>query len=150
MEKDDYHKDYLKIFDMLSPIEIKVQMLSILLGSTDNAWHVIGITKEALQAISDNDFKYTSGIQRSHKVPRNKTYKEMLTNKIIDADEWWKFFIERDKTILATSSQNMKDELDDYISFENEKFLFRASGFRFRYTKEEKDFLRKISEKNLT
>lgn len=146
MEITDFHQDYLKITEMLAPIEIKVRMLSILLGATENPWHVVGITQEALKKLSDNDFKYTQGINRAHKKSRNETYLEMLTQINRNPDDWWRFYTERDKTVLATSSQNMREELEDIIEFNNDKNLFRPSGFTFRYTAEEKEFLKSLGK----
>lgn len=56
---------------------------------------------KALDAISNNNFKYTSGINRVHKISRDDTYKEMLIKKFNEANEWWDFYLERDKNYLS-------------------------------------------------
>lgn len=147
--KNDLHEAYLMICKMKFSTSRRVRILSEMMGEAPEHWRVVGITKEALELFSQHDFKKVSrmGINRSHLVDRHKTYTDLIDNPRADVDEWWDFYYERDKTILSTSSENMKNEFSDIIYFD-EPELFNSSGFAWRHSKKESSFLLKLFEEN--
>jgi len=142
----DLHHDYLLITKMKMPVKRKARLLTELLAQYDNVWRVIGITENALKVFIDNDFNKIKrmGINRSHRVDRIKTYTHMFKNVEQNADLWWKYFIDNDDTILATSSENMSSQFSRVIHFNNDVFLFKNSGFTWAYRIKEKEFLREL------
>lgn len=142
------HDAYLKICDMKIPTKRKVRLLSELMGENPDHWRVVGITEQALTVFWENNFKKVSrmGINRSHLVDRHETFTYMLENIMLDIDEWWQYYTERDKTVFATSGENMSNVFSNVIYFE-EQGLFRSSGFAWRHSKEESFFLQELYEK---
>ena len=145
--KDILYDAYLKIFDMLIPINKRVRLLSEAMGSYEDAWRVVGITEKALETFKENGYKRVSrmGVNRSHLVDRHSTYKYMLENKMLDKDEWWQFYLDRDKTVFATSGENMSNDFSNIIYFESQG-LFRTSGFAWKHSKKESSFLQELYE----
>ena len=143
---------FLQIQKMEVPYAIKNKMLGALFNMTPNGWRVVGITEKAIYRFKNYDFKYKSGmgINRSHKVPRHKRNRYLLQNENWNVESWWKYYYERDKCILATSTENMNKE--PLISkFRVPKNLFRSSGFSFKVKEAESNFLEnaynKLNEK---
>ena len=69
-----------------------------------------------------------------------KINRYLLENENWNVESWWKYFYERDKCILATSTENMNKE--PLISkFRVPKNLFRSSGFSFKVKEAESNFL---------
>jgi hypothetical protein len=135
---------------MSAPVKIKVRMLSELLGQNPDLWTVVGITEEALNKFKQHDFKKVSkmDINRSHIVDRHKTYATMLTGDLMDCDTWWSFYIENDKTILATRSENKSGRLSKIFDIDPSLNLFKSQGFAWKHTKAEYEYLRNIYLKN--
>ena len=152
MTKEEAFHDYLKIKDMIGlTLSQKCRILSEYLGCYNNSWRIVGITKEALEVFSRNDFKKVSkmGINRSHIIERNQTYSKLLTGDF-DCDTFWKIFLENDKTILSTSSENMSKRSSRVIKIDSGEKLFKSSGYSWRHTKEESALLKEIYENELT
>ncbi|MEL0623359.1 hypothetical protein V6238_09675 [Marinomonas arenicola] len=131
------------------PIKRKARLITELFAQYDDVWRVTGITEKALEIFIENNFNKIKrmGINRSHRVDRIKTYTYMFENIEHDADSWWDFFIKNDDTILSTSSENMSNNFSRIIHFENDSFLFKNSGFTWRYSTIEKTFLRELAKK---
>jgi hypothetical protein len=149
MNKEEAFHDYLKIKEMVGlNLNQKCRILSEYLGNYDNCWRVVGITEDALEVFSKNNFKKTSGmrINRSHIVDRNETYTKLLTEDF-DCDTFWNTFLENDKTILSTSSENMSKKSSRVIEIKTTGKLFKSSGFSWRHTREESSFLKEMYEK---
>lgn len=148
MTPQDYYADFMAIRGMRSPTNRRVRMLTELLGSYADNWIVTGVTVEALKVFEQHDFRRVSrmGINRSHLVDRHKTYTQMIDGPEMTADEWWKFYRENDKTILATSSENMSNAFSDVHSIDTELGLFRTSGFTWKHNNAEANLLREIFE----
>lgn len=146
MTPKEFHEDYLRVCDMNVPTKIKVRVLGEVLSQYDNFWKVIGVTKNALKVFEENSFKKVSrmGINRSHIVDRHKTYTRMVENPNPDYKSWWEDYLENDKTILSTSSENMAGTFSEVIYFEND--LFPKSGFAWRHGKKEIEFLTEMSK----
>ena len=133
---------FLQVQSMNVPYPIKYKMLGALFNMTPNGWRVVGITEKAIYRFKDYNFKYKSGmgINRSHIFPRHKRNKYLLQRQDWNIQSWWKYFYERDKCILATSTENMNKE--PIISkFRVPKNMFRSSGFSFKVKEVESMFL---------
>lgn len=145
--KDILYDAYLKIFDMKIHVNRKVRLLSEAMGEHENNWRVVGVTEKALDVFAEHGFKRVSrmGINRSHLVDRHSTYKHMLENKMLDKDEWWQYYLDRDKTVFATSGENMSNDFSNIIYFDSQG-LFRASGFAWKHSKTESSFLQELYE----
>jgi hypothetical protein len=143
----DLHHDYLLISKMKMPIKRKARLLTELLAQYEGTWRVIGITKAALEKFIECDFVKVKrmGIQRAHLTDRIKTYTYMFENVFYDADSWWKYHLQKDETILSTSSENMSSTLKDVIYFDNNDLYFKNAGFTWAYRKKEKAFLRELA-----
>lgn len=146
MTKEEFYQDFLAIRSMNSSVPKKVRMLSEMLSGYEDNWQVIGITESALKVFAQHNFKKVSkmGINRSHMVDRHKTYTEMLTGPLLDCNSWWQFFLDNDKTILATSSENISGNMSKVYSIDPALGMFKAKGFAWRHSKIEQTFLRDL------
>lgn len=147
----DLHHDYLLISKMRVPTKRKTRLLTELLGSSDNPWRVVGITEGALSVFSQNNFIKVKrmGINRSHLVNRIDVYTHMFENVFTDANDWWDYYYENDKTVLSTSSENMSSASSNIIYFDNKDSFFKSRGFSGSYTKKEKLFLEELAKNHV-
>jgi len=152
MTKEDFYHDFLLIRQLRTPTSKKVRLLSELMTEYENTWQVIGITEEALETFAKHNFNYVSrmGINRSHKVDRCVTYTELLTGELKSCDDWWNYFVENDKTILATSSENKSNSLSRIIDIDVSLGMFKSTGFKWRHNKAEKQMLHNLYNSNDT
>lgn len=150
MTPKDFHEDYLAVCKMNIPTKIKVRVLSEVLSCYEHYWKVVGITKNALKIFEENSFKKISrmGVNRSHIVDRHKTYTRMIQSPNHDCDSWWNDYLENDKTILSTSTENMTGSQSNIIYFDND--LFPACGFAWRHGKKEIEFLKELYRTNIS
>ena len=144
MNKEDFYHDFLMLREMRSPVKKRCRMLGELLAEYEDAWRVIGITEKALAVFVEHDFKRVSrmGINRSHLVDRHKTYTTMLEGPLMECEEWWEFYIENDKTILATSAENMSNGFSKIYEIDSKLGLFKMQGFAWKHKKPEIAFLK--------
>ena len=76
------------------------------LGYENWSWRVVKITYNAIVAISKNNFKYTTGLQRDHhKQSRAKTYR-IIFNRRLEFKDWWEIVWSNDETILMTKAEH--------------------------------------------
>ena len=69
----------------------------------------------------------------------------MLEGPIEDFDEWWGFYHESDKCVLATSGENNSGKIGDVIPIDQSLGLFKSSGFTWTHRKGvEAKFLREL------
>lgn len=120
-------------------------MLGELFAVNPNAWRVVGITENALRVFAEHDFKRVSrmGVNRSHLVDRIDTYTTMLEGSLMECEDWWDFYVDTDKTVLATSTENMgKGEWSKVYDIDTSLGLFRGQGFAWRHKEPEINFLK--------
>lgn len=148
MTKEDFYHDFLLIRKMRVPINKRYRILSELLGCYENAWRVTGVTYNALKVFSDLHFRRESGmgINRSHIVDRKSTYVTMLEGPLMECDEWWNFYLDNDKTILATSAENMSNGFSEIFDVDSTLGLFKPQGFAWRHKDPEINFLKETYE----
>ena len=145
MTPEDFYHDYLLIRKMRAPTSKRYRMLGELFAVNPDAWRVVGITENALRVFAEHGFKRVSrmGINRSHMVDRIKTYTTMLEGPLMECDEWWNFYVDTDKTILATSTENMgKGEWSKIYDIDTSLGLFRSQGFAWCHKEPEITFLK--------
>jgi hypothetical protein len=153
MSEKEIYEAFKVIKKIDAPINIKVRVLSELLGGYEHIWQVTAITKNALIRFHKFKYKKESGmkINRAHINDRADTY-EFLLNSNLNFDQWWRHFIPRNKTILAISEENKNIKLVP----SNEKFvipknlnLFKSSGFAWRHGKLETEFLKQLYKEKI-
>jgi hypothetical protein len=144
--KEAIYHDYLIIKNMKSSMFAKSRSLSHIICEWKDYWKVIGITKEALKIFSKNDFKSKSrlGIQRAHITQDRIVTNEYLLTNDLSFDEFWSYLIENDKTVLATSSENKRNDFGEIIKIDENLDLFSARGFGWKHNKTEIEFLTKL------
>ena len=153
--REDVYNDFLLIRQMKSSFQTKHRMLWEMLGmngKNKDFWRVVGITELAFNKIVENDYKLPKGnkdnkINRSHIKNRIETSKTMLEGPLMKIDEWWEFYLENDKCILATASENLSKQ-QETIKYNVPFGLFECSGFSFKVAAEEINFLKKLEEEN--
>lgn len=154
MTKEDLYHDFLLIKEMKSPMKKKVMALTHILGSYNNCWRVVGISENALDVFAKNEFRKVSrmGINRSHLVDRCKIYEEMFLSEK-NCDDWWNFYLENDKTILTTASENISKNVSQIFEIDQSLGLFQTQGFAWRHTRKERKYLENLykskSESNI-
>jgi hypothetical protein len=159
MEKDYKEKMY-SAFKAISKMEIdeskKIGMLTYLFSIEPNCWRVTGISIDALNVFQKNDFQRKSkmGINRSHIIRRFDSYKEILNKEskgeFNNHEEWWHYYFENDKTILQTSSENMKKNGHSrVIEIINPGWsLFKSKGYAWNHGNAEVELLRELYEEH--
>ena len=150
--KKDLYDDFLLISQMKVSEKLKIKFITELFSETDNPWRVVGITKNALKVFKNHDFNRVSrmGINRSHLNDRKTIYTKMLNSKFENPTEWWDYYYKNDKTIFATSSENMSSILNDVVVFKNSEGLFKSKGYAWTHRKKhEVPYLRKLADENL-
>ena len=144
------YSDFQKIKSMNSDLQVKNRMITVLLIQNPFCWRVTGITKSALNEIKNNEWKRDGlKLTRSHVFNRIETHKIML-EKDMNINEWWNFYWDRDFTIISKSSENNNISTYDYIKIDFELGLFRNSGFSWRHSRTEMDFLRSLWDEHGT
>jgi hypothetical protein len=99
---------YETIFRMDTSVRAKVVCLENIVHEDERfvSWRVVGITKNALEALAKVDFRVSQAkIRRAHKVSRKDR-----GDKLFDCGEpmpnAYGFFFERDSVILTTAAEN--------------------------------------------
>jgi hypothetical protein len=113
---------------------------------TENPWRAIGITQKALDNYAANDFKKIKGINRSHLYKRNETIHIVFKRaNVLTFKKWAEICTKRDTTIIATSSENVRDDYSKIHYFKSKVQYFPTNfvGFKFR-TKVEGVFLKNL------
>ena len=148
--KEVLHNDYQIIKKMRTPEGNKIKILSTLFSTNPNSWRVVGITPEALEVFKKHNFKKVSGmgINRSHLIQRHSYYKNLLNMEIPSQQEFWEKYYNNDITVLATSSENMKNSpslIKESIHVPTDhRSLFRTAGYAWKHKEEEESFLREL------
>jgi len=139
------YQAYLAIFDMELREGLRREMLTWAFVENPDHWPVVGITRAALDRFAEHDFQCVSkmGIHRAHLVNRKDWQAAMLATKLA-YDDWLALYLRSDRTVLATSSENMKGQDLEYLAIPAELGLFRSIGYRWRHTVAEREVLREL------
>lgn len=145
MEIEDLFYDYNLILQMRISNNFKVRLLRELFEASDNPWRVVGITESAIRIFEEHDFRKEAGmgIQRAHLNNRNQAFLEMLNTEFNSINDWWDFYYERDRTILALSTENrgIENGFINYIEIDENLGLFRSNRISWRHSRDEIIFL---------
>jgi hypothetical protein len=127
------------------------RMLTGLMGSRPWSWRVIGITPAALEVFAAHGFKRPPRqLQRGHKHDRSLTAQALYFERAepMQLDEFFDFFLERDKTVIMTNDENKhgpKNAFPHYISIDARLELFPCGTLvGWQHRKAEIDFLRAL------
>lgn len=148
--KEVLFHDYQIIKKMRSPDANKIKILSTLFSINPNSWRVVGITPAALEIFKEHNFKKVSGmgINRSHLVHRYPFYDYLLKIDFMSPEDFWDKYYSNDITVLATSSENMKNsssiEKESIFIPNDDRSLFRTAGYAWKHKEEEENFLREL------
>lgn len=136
---------YLAIYDMKLRDGLRREMLTWAFAEYPGHWPVVGITTAALNRFAEHDFQRVSkmGIHRAHLVNRRDWQSAMLANRLA-FDEWLALYEQSDRTVLATSSENMKGGDLIFVPIARELGLFRSTVYLWRHTAAEREFLRDL------
>jgi len=134
----------------------KIGMLTRLFSIEPNNWRVVGISIDAIKVFQKNNFQRKSkmGINRSHIKRRFDSYKEIMekeaNGEFNDYDHWWSFYFENDKTVIQTSSENMKKNGHSaIIEISNPDWLlFKSKGYAWNHGNAEIELLKILFEKH--
>ena len=108
MPRQIFQELYETIFRMNTSIWAKVVCLEDIAHEDERfqSWLVVGITRNALEALASVDFRVREArIRRAHKVSRNDRGDELF-NRDAPMPNAYDFFFESDKVILTTSAEN--------------------------------------------
>lgn len=124
-------------------------ILTSIMGLENHGWRVVGITKQALQKYSDNNFKHPPKcLCRGHVVDRVETTRRLFKSNIPEPiDIFFDIFIKNDCTVIMLNEQNRNQlDLDCVITIDNPNGeLFPNTGFiGWKYRKAEQNFLRQL------
>ena len=138
------YEDYLAIKKLNAGDSIKRKCIEVICNQRKDSWKVTGVTRNALKIFKKFDYKKTSGmnIQRAHLKDRSKFY-QILLERDLSYDSWLKYIDESDVTVLASKKENDVNKFSKVTKI-SEKGLFENTGFSWKHTRKERDFLRII------
>lgn len=119
----------------------------------EDSWRPTHITKAALHEALNGSHR---NIQRAHGILDDRLDRYKRTMFILNGDEkpfdeWYKFYIENDATILITRkehSYNIKFTREELIEIPQHLELFGSVGFSFRFRKgSELKWIKSVIEK---
>ena len=110
--------------------------LTTVMGGRGWSWHVIGITKAALEIYKQSGFRYKSrqGLTRAHIKPRIETSKKLLnTDHPASQDEFFYIWLEADKTIICGPGENKDGFVPEFIQLLNDDYsLFKGQAIGWK------------------
>jgi hypothetical protein len=131
------------------PLNMKRDMLNLVLRLWPEYWRVIGITDNALEIFATNGFKRVSGagIQRAHIVKRLDYCNELLAN-LPSQEAFFAFLREHDRTVICVAGKPRfegglveRGEVDWYPVPDG---VFTNDYMTWNHTKTEVEFLRDL------
>lgn len=144
--EDGFYKSYSFIFDLPFSLQKKNVLFTALMAGEPWGWKVIGITEMALTEFSKIDFKYPQRlICRSHFISRNDTAKAFFEVPVkISREEFFPRYFQTDITVISLKSENTVAGPDHFIPIDPALNLFPSRLVSFRYSKVERDYLKKL------
>jgi hypothetical protein len=75
----------------------KRMVMTSALGHETWSWRVVGISKDAVFEIKNNNFNHpASKLSRDHKIPRSKFIDSLFVGELQDFESWWSKIWEND------------------------------------------------------
>ena len=142
---EELYEQFLSIKNSSFDLATKSRILTVMLSSKKGSWKVVGITKQALEEFKKNNFKYTKGLNRSHIVQRKSTHDKMMSTDFNSHNEWWRFHIENDKTIISMSLENKNVLHCEIFEVPEELDLFENKIISWNHSSKEVEFLKKLA-----
>jgi hypothetical protein len=144
MSDKKMYDDYLAIKKLNAGDSAKRKCIELICNQRKESWKVTGVTKNALKIFRKFDYKKTSGmgIERAHLKDRSKFY-QILLERDFSFDDWVRYIDESDVTVLASKKENDVNKFSKVTKI-TEKGLFTNTGFSWKHTRKERDFLRII------
>ena len=102
--------------------------------SGDDAWKVNWITKKSLKKYSENNFRFTQGMQRSHVVDRIETLTKIFEKNKLNDETLMKTIIENDKTVLMTKEEHSSRNISKKFDIDTTLNLFRPKMIGYHFT----------------
>ena len=141
---------YILIYESNFSLAKKRSVMTAALGYEKWGWRVVGITKEAVFKIAENNFKLPKGLQRDHRLrSRKKTYDEIFKGEKLSFEKWWENVWKYDQTILMTAEEHsQKRQLteNDLIKIDYSLGHFRSAVVGMDFSKRDRQFVRNIFE----
>ena len=159
-EKDNMQLNLIKIRSMDLYWSLRSKMITACFEAHHNPYRFYEITKGALEIFKEHGFKRVSkmGINRSHKVGRVHIHKKLMEEPgLLDqpGNEWWDYYYDNDRCILATSIENRKIDKgeipkEDIIKMDFEHGMFNSSGKNnYSHGKKEQEYLKQLYERKM-
>jgi len=141
---------YALIYESNFSLAKKRSVMTAALGYEKWGWRVVGITKEAVFRIAENNFNLPKGLQRDHHLrSRKKTYDEIFKGEKLTFEKWWEVVWKYDETILMTAVEHSKKIMltdDDVIKIDYSLGRFRSAVVGMDFSKRDGQFVRNIFE----
>jgi hypothetical protein len=130
-------------------------ILTAIMGVENHGWHVVGITREALDLLATNEFRKPSkGLCRGHIVNRIKTARLLFgRSEPMKLDEFFNLFLENDRTVIMLKEQNNHNmPCPDFIPVANlaGELFPNGSLIGWKHRKLERDYLRNLHSRQTT
>ena len=153
MQETKQNSDLYEIFIKLSKSTLsknkKKQILRSLFIGEEWSWVVTGISKKSVISFRNDNFKKLPSLyQRHHFKSFDTTANELLAEGNLTFNRWSKIIEKGEKTHIVTKSEHDAKIAYDYFECPPEKGLFQNLSRSFRYTENEKKFLRSIDIKS--
>jgi hypothetical protein len=140
------YNDFLLLKKLSVALKVKKYILKEFLEATEAPWRVIGVSKEALIAIKQNGYRKSGlKLQRAHINDRDIWYNELLNRAFVDCNEWYKFYQDNDKTILAFSSENKNIRNVQCFPIDPNLNLFKSTRISWTHKKAEIEYLKNLA-----
>jgi hypothetical protein len=123
------------------------RVLTSIMGVRPFSWRVVGITKNALAAFHEVDFRKKPSkpkVVRGHIQQRFIFTNELLARRAQTMAEFIEFWLEKDLVVLTLENRH---DVGQYIPIENDDGnLFTCEHVSFQYKAKEKERLRSLYE----
>ena len=128
----------------------KRMVMTSVLGHESWSWRVVGISKNAILEIKNNDFKHPSKkLSRDHKIPRSEFIDKLFDEKLQPFEIWWSKIWENDKTELITNIEHTSGSRSQIFPIDPSLCLFQSKMAGWQHTKKkEGEFIRQLCIEN--
>lgn len=129
----------------------KRMVMTSALGYESWSWRVVGISRDAIFEIKNNNFKHPAKkLSRDHKIPRSKFIDSLFDENLQPLDIWWSKIWENDQTELITNIEHKSGVRSKIFSIDPSLCLFQSEGIAgWKHTKKkEGEFIRHLIIKN--
>lgn len=125
-------------------------ILTAFMGVENAGWRVVGITREALELLSTEDFnknKLPRRLCRGHLIDRIQTTRDLfLRDKPMELEAFFKVFLSNDLTVIMLNEQNRTKPFPDFIAIDNPHAELFPNGslMSWKHRMQEREYLRQL------